>query len=202
VSLTVSIYGIVQDVIALRKRSGTITGDVLLNGWPQDPVSFRRCSGYVEQFDVQTPQLTVKETITFSAKLRLDSHDMGEMRVPAFVNKIMDDVELSDLASALVGTDETGGLSFEQKKRLSIAVELAASPSIIFLDEVSVLVLSPFLLAFFFFLTNIPFPYTAYEVGFQVPHFAWFLPVSAGLVCSHFLSFFSVAWMLGVRCSW
>lgn len=128
-----------QDVIALRKRTGTITGDILLNGWPQDPVSFRRCSGYVEQFDVQTPQLTVKETIFFSAKLRLDVHDIedGDLKVNAFVQNIMEDVELDDLASALVGTDETGGLSFEQKKRLSIAVELAASPSIIFLDEVS-----------------------------------------------------------------
>jgi ABC-type multidrug transport system ATPase subunit len=45
------------------------------------------------------------------------------------------DVELTELQDALVGTDEVG-LSFEQKKRLSIAVELAASPSIIFLDEV------------------------------------------------------------------
>jgi ABC-type branched-subunit amino acid transport system ATPase component len=36
----------------------------------------------------------------------------------------------------LVGAEEDMGLSFEQKKRLSIAVELAASPSIIFLDEV------------------------------------------------------------------
>jgi ABC-type multidrug transport system ATPase subunit len=121
----------------LRKRSGTITGDVLLNGWPQEPISFRRCSGYVEQFDVQTPQLTVEETIMFSAKLRLDQRDIegGDQGVQAFVRNIMEDVELEVLASSLVGTDETGGLSFEQKKRLSIAVELAASPSIIFLDE-------------------------------------------------------------------
>ena len=47
----------------------------------------------------------------------------------------MEEVELTPLAAVLVGTDETGGLSFEQKKRLSIAVELAASPSVIFLDE-------------------------------------------------------------------
>lgn len=47
-----------------------------------------------------------------------------------------DQVELTGLSDALVGSDETFGLSFEQKKRLSIAVELAASPSVIFLDEV------------------------------------------------------------------
>lgn len=39
-----------MDVIALRKGSGNISGDVLLNGFPQESISFRRCSGYVEQF--------------------------------------------------------------------------------------------------------------------------------------------------------
>ena len=39
-----------MDVIALRKGSGHISGEVLLNGFPQEDISFRRCSGYVEQF--------------------------------------------------------------------------------------------------------------------------------------------------------
>jgi ABC-type multidrug transport system ATPase subunit len=123
-------------VIALRKRSGTVEGDVFLNGYPQDPISFRRCSGYVEQFDVQSPELTVRETVVFSARLRLDPKivQKDEDKL-AFVDQILKDVELSDLAGSLVGTDEGGGLSFEQKKRLSIAVELAASPSVLFLDE-------------------------------------------------------------------
>jgi ABC-type phosphate transport system ATPase subunit len=126
-----------QDVISLRKRSGTIQGEVRLNGWLQDPVSFRRCSGYVEQFDVQSPELTVRETVLFSARLRLDPLivDTDEKK-QAFVDHILEEVELTSLASDLVGTDESGGLSFEQKKRLSIAVELAASPSLLFLDEV------------------------------------------------------------------
>lgn len=124
-------------MISLRKRSGTISGEVRLNGWLQDPVSFRRCSGYVEQFDVQSPELTVRETVLFSARLRLDPLivDTDEKK-QAFVDHILEEVELTVLASELVGTDESGGLSFEQKKRLSIAVELAASPSLLFLDEV------------------------------------------------------------------
>jgi ABC-type phosphate transport system ATPase subunit len=48
---------------------------------------------------------------------------------------VIAEVELDSIADALVGSAEEGGLSFEQKKRLSIAVELGASPSIIFLDE-------------------------------------------------------------------
>ena len=125
-----------QDVVALRKRSGTVTGKVFLNGWEQDPISFRRSSGYVEQFDVQTPELTVKETVIFSARLRLDPNVVKtEEEKHSFVEQILRDMELADLENALVGTDDGLGLSFEQKKRLSIAVELAASPSVLFLDE-------------------------------------------------------------------
>jgi ABC-type multidrug transport system ATPase subunit len=125
-----------MDVIALRKRAGTIQGEVRLNGWPQEPISFRRCSGYVEQFDVQTPELTVRECIMFSAKLRLDPTAVhSDQEIGAFVDQVMDAVELTSLGGVVVGTDDGFGLSFEQKKRLSIAVELAASPSIIFLDE-------------------------------------------------------------------
>lgn len=120
----------------MRKRSGTITGGVFLNGWEQSAISFRRCSGYVEQFDVQSPELTVRETVIFSARLRLEAKrvDTEEERI-AFVDQILKDMELSELANVLVGTENGIGLSFEQKKRLSIAVELAASPSVLFLDE-------------------------------------------------------------------
>lgn len=60
------------------------------------------------------------------------------MIVPLFTDvSFQNQVELTALRDALVGTEDDHGLSFEQKKRLSIAVELAASPSIIFLDEVS-----------------------------------------------------------------
>ena len=127
-----------MDVIALRKHSGTITGEVLLNGFQQMPISFRRCSGYVEQFDVQSAQLTVRETITFSAVLRLDRTNpvfQTPDGIKNHVNLVIDMLELQNEADLLVGNSEEGGLTFEQKKRLSIAAELAASPSVVFLDE-------------------------------------------------------------------
>lgn len=40
------------DVLAGRKKSGRITGEISLNGHPIDPISFTRVSGYVEQLDV------------------------------------------------------------------------------------------------------------------------------------------------------
>ena len=44
-------------------------------------------------------------------------------------------LELTPLENTMVGDQLSGGMSFEQKKRLSIAVELAANPAILFLDE-------------------------------------------------------------------
>jgi ABC-type multidrug transport system ATPase subunit len=123
-----------MDVIALRKNTGTVSGSVYLNGWSQDATSFRRCSGYVEQFDIQSPELTVLETVLFSARMRLDPRIVRtEDMVLAYCKQVLADVELDALAHSLVGTENGSGLSFEQKKRLSIAVELAASPSVLFL---------------------------------------------------------------------
>jgi len=125
-----------MDVIAMRKTTGTVEGDIRLNGFPQDETAFRRCSGYVEQFDVQTQQLTVRETVLFSARLRLDATKARKDEYKqAFVDQVLKTLELTPLADVLVGNSTEGGLTFQQKKRLSIAVELAASPSILFLDE-------------------------------------------------------------------
>jgi ABC-type multidrug transport system ATPase subunit len=55
--------------------------------------------------------------------------------VQMFVEEVMDLVELKPLRNALVGLPGIDGLSTEQRKRLTIAVELVANPSIIFMDE-------------------------------------------------------------------
>ena len=121
----------------MRKSSGVIEGEIRLNGHLQEEKSFRRAMGYVVQFDTQSPQLTIRETCDFSAKLRLDESDdaVTPESTAKFVEQTLDMLELSSIQDLQVGSDESGGLSFEQRKRLSIAVELVANPSILFLDE-------------------------------------------------------------------
>mgnify|MGYP004706727179 CR=1 FL=1 len=52
-----------------------------------------------------------------------------------FIEEVMELVELNPLREALVGLPGVNGLSTEQRKRLTVAVELVANPSIIFMDE-------------------------------------------------------------------
>jgi ABC-type multidrug transport system ATPase subunit len=118
-----------MDCLSLRKTSGQISGDVRLNGHLQESLSFRRCTGYVEQFDVQSPCQTIRETVFFSAKLRLDENDPA-VTDESIVDQTLTMLELTAVQDLLIGSDLTGGLSFEQKKRLSIAVELGRLSSV------------------------------------------------------------------------
>jgi ABC-type multidrug transport system ATPase subunit len=75
-----------------------------------------------------------REAVEFSAALRLPRDTPLEVR-EQWVDSVLTMLELHPLANTMVGDALSGGMSFEQKKRLSIAVELAANPSILFLDE-------------------------------------------------------------------
>ena len=61
-------------------------------------------------------------------------HDSNK-RLQMFIEEVMELVELNPLRNALVGLPGVNGLSTEQRKRLTITVELVANPSIIFMDE-------------------------------------------------------------------
>ena len=60
-----------MDVIANRKTIGYHKGQILINGHEVEPVAWSRNLGYVEQMDIHSPQLTVKESLEVSARLRL-----------------------------------------------------------------------------------------------------------------------------------
>ncbi|MCO5560583.1 hypothetical protein L7F22_014198 [Adiantum nelumboides] len=123
-----------MDVLAGRKTGGYIEGSISISGYPKRQESFARISGYCEQNDVHSPNVTVHESLIYSAWLRL-SHDIDKQTRMMFVEEVMELVELSAIKDALVGLPGVNGLSTEQRKRLTIAVELVANPSIIFMDE-------------------------------------------------------------------
>ncbi|CAM6099489.1 unnamed protein product [Calypogeia fissa] len=123
-----------MDVLAGRKTGGYIEGDIRISGYPKVQETFARISGYCEQNDIHSPQVTVHESLIYSAWLRLPHEIDSETKVQ-FVQEVMDLVELNSLRDALVGLPGVSGLSTEQRKRLTIAVELVANPSIIFMDE-------------------------------------------------------------------
>ncbi|KFY13726.1 hypothetical protein V492_03073 [Pseudogymnoascus sp. VKM F-4246] len=120
------------DVLAQRKTEGTIRGSIMLDGQPL-PISFQRSVGYCEQLDVHEPYATVREALEFSALLRQSRESPREEKL-AYVETIIDLLELHDLADTLIGQEGTG-LSIEQRKRVTIGIELVSKPGILFLDE-------------------------------------------------------------------
>ncbi|XP_074564313.1 ABC transporter G family member 45-like [Curcuma longa] len=122
------------DVLAGRKTVGHVEGSIKISGYPKKQETFTRISGYCEQSDTQSPCLTVLESLWYSAQLRLPS-EIDKYSRSIFVDEVMELVELKKLKNAMVGLPGLNGLAAEERKRLTIAVELVSSPSIIFMDE-------------------------------------------------------------------
>ncbi|KAL4180860.1 hypothetical protein AMTRI_Chr12g268230 [Amborella trichopoda] len=101
-----------MDVLAEHKTGGYIEGSISISGYSKKQETFARISGYCEQNDIHSPNLTVHESLLFSAWLRLPAD--------AFVEEVMELVELNNLREALVGVPGVNGLSTEQRKRLTI----------------------------------------------------------------------------------
>ncbi|AJU80986.1 ATP-binding cassette transporter snq2 [Saccharomyces cerevisiae] len=116
-----------------QRNVGIITGDMLVNGRPID-ASFERRTGYVQQQDIHIAELTVRESLQFSARMRRPQH-LPDSEKMDYVEKIIRVLGMEEYAEALVG--EVGcGLNVEQRKKLSIGVELVAKPDLLlFLDE-------------------------------------------------------------------
>ncbi|KAH9676831.1 ABC transporter G family member 37 [Citrus sinensis] len=122
------------DVLAGRKTTGYIEGEIKIGGYPKVQETFARVSGYCEQTDIHSPQITVEESVIFSAWLRL-APEINSKTKAEFVNEVLETIELDGIKDSLVGIPGVNGLSTEQRKRLTIAVKLVANPSIIFMDE-------------------------------------------------------------------
>ncbi|KAH9258577.1 hypothetical protein BASA81_003079 [Batrachochytrium salamandrivorans] len=117
------------DCLCYRKTMGHIKGEILLNGVQVEPKLFKKQVGYVEQFGIHNPKSTVRESLVFSARLRLPNGTSDEIR-----HKIVDTVT-SLLQVGPIAHQRCDTLSFEENKRLTIAVELCAKAKLVFADE-------------------------------------------------------------------
>jgi ATP-binding cassette subfamily G (WHITE) protein 2 (SNQ2) len=121
------------DNLGLRKRVGITSGELRMDGKDLMP-DFGRSTAFVEQQDVHDELSTVREAMRFSALLRQPASVSVEEKYK-FVDQIIELLELEPLANAIIGSPGFG-LSVEERKRVTIGVELAAAPSeLLFLDE-------------------------------------------------------------------
>ncbi|KAG0540540.1 hypothetical protein BDA96_03G418200 [Sorghum bicolor] len=103
---------------------------LLLDGAAALSADLRRVSGYVTQQDVLFPLLTVRETLLFSARLRL-----GAARLPAKDMDARADALLDDLTLRRVADTRIKDLSGGERRRVSIGVEAVHDPPVLILDE-------------------------------------------------------------------
>ncbi|KAJ7977817.1 Pleiotropic drug resistance ABC transporter [Quillaja saponaria] len=101
------------DVLAGRKTRGCLKGEIKINGYPIIQETFARISGLFCFYLVKLTQ-----------KLKLKLWAM-----------FFEITALDEIKDDLVGIPGVSGLSTEQRKRLTIAVELVANPSVLFMDE-------------------------------------------------------------------
>ncbi|CAI7581737.1 unnamed protein product [Penicillium discolor] len=121
------------DVLAHRTSMGVITGDMFVNGRELDE-SFQRKTGYVQQQDLHLDTATVRESLRFSAMLRQPASVSVKEKYD-YVEDVIKMLKMEEFAEAIVGVPGEG-LNVEQRKLLTIGVELAAKPKLLlFLDE-------------------------------------------------------------------
>ncbi|THC91996.1 hypothetical protein EYZ11_008526 [Aspergillus tanneri] len=117
------------NTLAQRQKMGVVSGDMHVDGHPLG-ADFQRGTGFCEQMDLHDNTATIREALEFSALLRQDRNTPRQEKLD-YVDQIVDLLELEDIQDAIIGS-----LNVEQKKRVTIGVELAAKPSLLlFLDE-------------------------------------------------------------------
>lgn len=120
------------EILAGRIPSRKVSGQLLVNHKPMDVNRFRRESGYITQEDTLFPSLTVRETLMYSALLRLP----GGRKVAAMrVAELMKQLGLDPIADSRIGNGSDHGISGGERRRVSIGVDLVHDPAVILIDE-------------------------------------------------------------------
>ncbi|XP_073484568.1 ATP-binding cassette sub-family G member 8 [Aquarana catesbeiana] len=123
------------DIITCKDEGGKIkSGEILINGKLSTRNLVKKCVAHVRQNDQLLPHLTVRETLSFVAKLRLPKSYSDEQRQKR-VEDVIAELRLRQCANTKVGNEYTRGVSGGERRRVSIAVQLLWNPGILILDE-------------------------------------------------------------------
>ena len=121
------------NVLANRAGVGVVGGEMVVDARFQND-GFARKVGYAQQQDLAMSTATVKEILIFNARLRQPPKYTDAEKL-AYVEEVLEELELSEFSDAVVGI-QGEGLNIEQRKRVTIGIELAARPELLlFLDE-------------------------------------------------------------------
>ena len=127
-----SLLNLLSDRIA-RKPGDSLTGDVTFNDMHNlDGSLFAKYASYVMQDDVVFAYFTVKEALTFAARLKLN---ISEEEQDCRVQQLIEDLGLEDCKDTQVGSVMKKLISGGERKRTAIGVELITDPKVILLDE-------------------------------------------------------------------
>ena len=119
--------------VLMGKHSHT-GGITKINGSAGVSSKYKKVIGYVPQDDVVLPELTVRENILHSARVRLPSY-WDEKHIQHHVELVLKCLQLSHVQDSSVGSTAAPIISGGERKRFSIGIELAAAPMALFLDE-------------------------------------------------------------------
>ncbi|EJT48418.1 hypothetical protein A1Q1_02550 [Trichosporon asahii var. asahii CBS 2479] len=120
------------DVMSFRKKHMD-GGSITLNNQPLSAMTMAQVSSYVEQDDQHLGVLTVRETITYAARLTQSGMTKGEIRTR--VDQIITDLGLQSCADLKIGTPIQRGISGGQRRRVTVGTGLVTFPRVLFLDE-------------------------------------------------------------------
>ncbi|XP_037017972.2 ATP-binding cassette sub-family G member 5 [Artibeus jamaicensis] len=115
------------------RRTGTLLGEVFVNGQALRRDQFQDCFSYVLQSDTLLSSLTVRETLRYTAQLAIrgGSRAFIEKKVEA----VMAELSLRHVADRLIGDCSFGGISSGERRRVSIAAQLLQDPTVMLFDE-------------------------------------------------------------------
>lgn len=122
--------------LSLRLDSNymTTTGEIRLNGQTYDKSILKAISAYVMQDDLLHAELTVEETLSYAAQLRLPGDTTKEQR-KARIEEVMKMMGIGHCRNVIIGDTRRKGISGGERKRVCVAIELLTKPRLLFLDE-------------------------------------------------------------------